>query len=85
VPEPVIIPQAEKDYFAIPVLNNPEPEPVQSEPAVEQDDFVSYFADDLSVKLEALGTIEAELEKIDDYSMDDILREYGFEEDDNIR
>jgi len=81
VPDPVVIPQKEKDYFALPVLNAPEPDTVPSEPEIIDADII--YPDDLASKLETLGTIEAALEEIDDYSMDDILREYGFEEDDN--
>jgi len=49
-------------------------EPVMYEP-------VSEDAPDISFTLEALDALEAELESVDDINVDDLLREYGFEDD----
>jgi signal peptidase II len=38
---------------------------------------------DLSFTMEALDALETELESTDDYNVDDLLREYGFEDENN--
>jgi len=81
--------ESDIDYFA--TLNTApaeqsSPEPVAyrqpvAEPAHYEPD--PLLAETISSALGSLDTLESALEEIDEYDMNDLLREYGFEEDKN--
>jgi hypothetical protein len=69
-PQVVKTPQVEPDAVSSVIY-----EPVSEHLPMQQ------VVSDLSFTLEALDALEAELESVEDYNVDDLLREYGFEDE----
>jgi len=81
--------------YAPPAQREPSPRQNMQEPAYTADDYSEYdsvaqapndydpVADITSDSSYTLDDIEADLGSLDDYNVDDLLREYGFDEDDD--
>jgi len=86
-------PRMSSPQYAPPVQYEPAPQQHVSEPQYTTDDYSEYepaassdydpVADIMSDNSFSLDDIEAELGSLDDYNVDDLLREYGYSEDDD--
>ena len=56
-------------------------EPVQQYDPLQQYEPATEVTPDISFTMESLNALEAELDSIEDYNVDDLLREYGLEDD----
>jgi hypothetical protein len=66
----------------LPDAPSPPEMPYHETPAVEITDDTSPITETVPDSVYSLDVLEAELDSLDDYNVEDILREYGFEEDD---